>query len=129
MSSQNNCKITHDSAHGPPEEIAFPVQPKIHSHSQIFRYGQSIFCLPHRPNFSDIFDLCPHWVSVVCDSAQCNVKCKVQHFYEGIFLDFYKDCSSWYKIITNIIMALLSLEQLLRVVFVISSYPFICFCY
>ena len=28
-------------------------------------YGLSIFCLPHRPNFSDIFDLCLHWVSVV----------------------------------------------------------------
>ena len=42
-----------------------PSRPKIQSHSQIFRYGQSIFCLPHRPNFSDIFDLCLHWVSVV----------------------------------------------------------------
>ena len=39
-------------------------QPKSHSGSQIFRYGQSIFCLPHRPNFSDIFDLCLHWVWV-----------------------------------------------------------------
>ena len=35
------------------------------SHSQIFRYGRSIFCLPHRPKFSDFFDLCFHWVSVV----------------------------------------------------------------
>ena len=51
----------------PREEIAFTARPKIHSHSQIFRYGQSIFCLPHRPNFSDIFDLCLHWVSVVRD--------------------------------------------------------------
>ena len=33
--------------------------------SQIFRYGRSIFCLPHRPNFSNICDLCLHWVSVV----------------------------------------------------------------
>ena len=49
----------------PREEIAFTARPKIHSHFQIFRYGQSIFCLPHRPNFSDIFDLCLHWVSVV----------------------------------------------------------------
>ena len=49
----------------PREKIAFTARPKIHSHSQIFRYGQSIFCLPHRPNFSDIFDLCLHWVSVV----------------------------------------------------------------
>ena len=49
----------------PREEIAFTARPKIHSHSQIFRYGGSIFCLSHRPNFSDIFDLCLHWVSVV----------------------------------------------------------------
>ena len=28
-------------------------------------YGRSIFCLPHRPNFSDLFELCLHWVSVV----------------------------------------------------------------
>ena len=38
---------------------------EIQSQSQIFRYGRNIFCLPHRPNFSDIFDLCLHWVSVV----------------------------------------------------------------
>ena len=49
----------------PGEEIAFTARPKIKSQSQIFRYGRSIFCLPHRPNFSDIFDLCLHWVSVV----------------------------------------------------------------
>ena len=50
----------------PREEIAFTARPKIQSQSEIFRYGRSIFCLPHRPNFSDIFDLCLHWVSVVC---------------------------------------------------------------
>ena len=49
----------------PREKIAFTAQPKIHSHSQIFRYGQSIFCLPHRPNFSNIFNLCLYWVSIV----------------------------------------------------------------
>ena len=49
----------------PRQEIAFTVRPKIHSHSQIFRYGQSIICLSHRPNFSGIFDLYLHWVSVV----------------------------------------------------------------
>ena len=49
----------------PREEIAFTARLKIHSHSQIFRYGWSIFCLQHWPNFSDIFDLCLHWVSVV----------------------------------------------------------------
>jgi hypothetical protein len=56
------------NSHGlrtPREEIAFTARPRIHSHSQIFRYGGSIFCLPHRPNFSDIFDLWLHWVSVV----------------------------------------------------------------
>ena len=49
----------------PGEEITFTAWPKINSDSQIFKYGQSIFCLPHRPNFSDIFDLCLHWVYVV----------------------------------------------------------------
>ena len=38
------------------EEIAFTAQPKIKSQSQIFRYGRSIFCLPHRPKFSDFFE-------------------------------------------------------------------------
>ena len=42
-------------------------RPKINSQSQIFRCSQSIFCLPHRPKFSDFFDLCLHWVSVVRD--------------------------------------------------------------
>ena len=41
------------------------VRPKSQSQSQIFRYDQSISCLPHRPNFSDIFDSCLNWVSVV----------------------------------------------------------------
>ena len=40
------------------EEIAFTSRPKINSHSQIFRYGRSIFCLPHQPKFSDFFELC-----------------------------------------------------------------------
>ena len=60
----------------PREELAFTARPKIHSHYQIFRYGGSIFCLPHRPIFSDIFDLCLHWVSVVrgFDVYKGNVK-------------------------------------------------------
>ena len=49
----------------PREEAVFTVWPEIQSQSQIYRYGQSIFCLPNRPNFSDIFDLSLHWVSVV----------------------------------------------------------------
>jgi hypothetical protein len=49
----------------PREEIIFTALPKIHSHSKIFRYDRSIFCLPHQPNFSDIFDSCLYWVSVV----------------------------------------------------------------
>ena len=59
---------SHDShivaAHGLQthrEEKAFTVRPKIQSQSQMFWYGRSIFCLPHPPNFSDIFDLCLHW--------------------------------------------------------------------
>ena len=50
---------------GPERKLVFTARPKIHFHSQIFRYGRSIFCLPHLPNFSDIFILCLHWVSVV----------------------------------------------------------------
>ena len=68
-----NYTVLYCSDHGlwtPREEIAFTAQPKIHSHSQIFRYGGSIFCLPHWPNFSDIFDLCLHWVSVVRGSDE-----------------------------------------------------------
>ena len=64
----NFINFGHRYIHGlrtPREEIAFTARPKIQSQSQIFRYGGSIFCLPHRPNFSDIFDLCLHWVSVV----------------------------------------------------------------
>ena len=71
------CVILWESDHGlrtPREEIAFTARPKIHSHSQIFRYDVgSIFCPPHRPKFSDIFDLCLHWVSVVRVSNHHNI--------------------------------------------------------
>ena len=53
--------IVKRGSHGlrtPRDKIAFTARPKIQSQSQIFRYGRSIFFLPHRPNFSDIFDLC-----------------------------------------------------------------------
>ena len=62
-------KAIYVISHGlrtPDGEIAFTARPKINSHSQIFRYGRSIFCLPYRPKSSDFFDLCLHWVSVVC---------------------------------------------------------------
>ena len=60
----------HRRVHGlrtPGEEMVITAWPKINSQSQIFRYGQSIFCLPHQPKFLDFFDLCLHWVSVVCE--------------------------------------------------------------
>ena len=56
----------------PCEEIAFTEWPKIHSYSQICRCGQSIFCLSHRPKFSDFFNLYLHWVSIVCDFGYWN---------------------------------------------------------
>ena len=59
---------TFGSWHGlrtPRKEIALTEWPKIPSHSQIFRYGKSLFFLPYRPNFSDIFDLCFHRMSLV----------------------------------------------------------------
>ena len=35
----------------PKEELAFTTRPKIHTHSQIFRYGRTIFCLQYQTNF------------------------------------------------------------------------------
>ena len=69
---------SHACSHGlltPREEITFTAaRPKIQSQSQSFMFGRSIFFLPHRPNFSDIFDLCLQWVSVVRASSatDCN---------------------------------------------------------
>ena len=77
----------NSSYHGlrtPREEKAFTARPKIHSHSQIFRYSQSIFCLPLRPNFSDIFDLCLHWVSVVRGSYHCAAQGSSSNSMKGL---------------------------------------------
>ena len=60
------CRAHGHGLRTPGEEIAFPARPEIKSQSQIFRYGRSILYLPHRPKFSDFFDFCLHWVSVVC---------------------------------------------------------------
>ena len=60
----------HHGLRTPREEIVFTARPKTQSQSQIFRYGGRLFCLPHRPNFSDISDLCLHWVSVVRGSTE-----------------------------------------------------------
>ena len=40
--------------------------PSLHGRkfTPIFMYERNVFCLPHRSNLSDIFDLCLHWVSV-----------------------------------------------------------------
>ena len=60
--------ICFANSHGlrtPGQKIAFSARPKIHSHSQIFRYGGRTFCLPHRPEFSGFFDFSLHWVSIV----------------------------------------------------------------
>ena len=91
-----------------------PLQPKIQSQSQIFRYGQSIFCLPHRPNFSYVFDLCLHWVSVVhaIEYPQCSgmffgflsifsslsicVRGNWGLTILGYFLERFKDCPGKY---------------------------------
>ena len=71
----------------PREEIAFTARPKIQSQSQIFRYGRGIFCLPHQPNFSDILDLCLHWVSVVrAPIHSCTFKWKCLQKIKYIFI-------------------------------------------
>ena len=58
------------------------ISPSLHSQKfsqpQIFRYGQSIFCLPHRPKFSDFFDLFLHWVSVVRAQSVLELFAKIQ---------------------------------------------------
>jgi hypothetical protein len=64
----NNDHASH-GLRSPGEKTAITARPKIQSQSQILMYGRSIFCLPHRPNFSDIFDFCLHWVSVVRDAS------------------------------------------------------------
>ena len=66
-SPHNNFNVPKHGLRTPGEKMVFTARPKIQSQSQIFRYGRSIFCLPHRPNFSDNFDLFLHWVSVVRD--------------------------------------------------------------
>ena len=73
----------------PREEIAFTERLKIQSQSQIFRYGQSIFCLPHQPSFSDIFDLYLHWVSVVHAHFQAKKTHLLFHF--GAIFILHKD--------------------------------------
>ena len=75
----------------PREEIAFTARPKFHS--QIFRYCRSIFCLPHRPNFSDIFDLCLHLVSVVRASVPLKISLE-------------KNLNFWTTISTNLTLIL-----------------------
>ena len=92
----------------PREEIAFTARPKIHSHSQVFRYGQSIFCLPHRPKFSDFFDLCLHWVSVVRENLYWNKFWKLvvfnkdsKQFAIEVSSNFYYMVGSMYTKIKN----------------------------
>ena len=76
----------------PGEEIAFTARPKLNSQSQIFRYGRSIFCLPHWPKFSDFFDSCLHWVSVVRDW----VNVTYHHQQENpIFMPYWVRCRAW----------------------------------
>ena len=62
------------------EEMAFTARPKINSQFQIFRYSRSIFCLPHRPTFSDFFDLCLHWVSVVRAESKLSKQARIVLF-------------------------------------------------
>ena len=77
----------------PREKIAFTARPKIQSQSQFFRYGQSIFCLPHRPKFSDIFDLCLHWVSVVHDGMKSHI-CHICDFKTSLVGNLNKHIES-----------------------------------
>ena len=71
----------------PGEGMSLTTWPKNQSHSQIFRYSQSIFCLLHRPNYLDFFELCLHWVSVVCgqNASRWSEKPRVVQVYISDF--------------------------------------------
>ena len=61
-------KNSNGGKHGlrtPREEISFTDGRKFNPNPKFLGTAEAIFCLPHQPNFSDIFDLCLHWVSVV----------------------------------------------------------------
>ena len=38
---------------------------KLNPNPKFLGTAKAYFCLPHRPNLSDFFDLCRHWLSVV----------------------------------------------------------------
>ena len=48
---------------------------KLNPNPKFLGMAEAYFCLPHRPNFSDFFDLCRHWVSVVRGFIYANIKC------------------------------------------------------
>ena len=76
--------VGHHQLHGlrtPGEEITFTARSKRKSQSQIYRCRRSIFCLPHRPKISGSFDLCLHWVFVVCD--QLDELCAINQLFDG----------------------------------------------
>ena len=77
------------------EEIVVTARPKIISQSQIFRYGERIFCLPHRPKFSDFFDLRLHWASVVRGSSHFFVFWKNSR-YQKYILKSTELCYIWF---------------------------------
>ena len=88
-SYRNTACTMHLHIHGqgtPREAIAFTALPKINSQSQIFRYDRSIFCLPHRPKFSDTFDLCLHWVIKITRAAKANLSQTRPNILPQIFL-------------------------------------------
>ena len=99
----------------PREEIAFTARPKIHSQSQIFRYSRSIFCLSHRPNFSDILDLCLHWVSVQCpqsvirtDVMSLNIRgFRFRRWHSALTRGLFLDITSqeWMAMTQNLVFA------------------------
>jgi hypothetical protein len=74
----------------PGEEIAITARPKNKSQSKIYRYGRSIFRLPHQPKISDFFDLCLHWVSVVRVSYESSKEFWKNSHFENMTLIWTK---------------------------------------
>ena len=86
----------------PGKEITLTARPKIKSQSQIYRYGQSIFCLPHRPKLSGFFDLCVHWVSVVREREIPDSICNMTwHIFYCVIKETKQKRSGWYWVTSS----------------------------
>ena len=101
-----------DGLRTPGKIIAFTARPEIQSKSQILRYGQRTFCLPHRPKFfwfmpslgvhawTYLLDTAMgHWQFLSLSFVQLKGKhCRKPHCRNGVVDRFGHGCSPWLKL-------------------------------